>query len=189
MTDFSSRDPVKGVDPLFHQRWSPRSFSKQGLRKDVVERIVDAARWSPSCFNAQPWRIYTSSDANFADFLGLLMEGNQIWAKDAELLGFFVAQKQFEHNGKPNDYAEFDCGAAWMALTLQAQAEGLYTHGMGGIYHEQVAQYLGLDLTQYKVVMGFAVGHIGSPDALPTDLAEREQPSPRKPLSEIWPSR
>ncbi len=188
MTDFSQRDPVAGVDPLFHQRWSPRSFVKKGLDDTVTARLVDAARWSPSCFNAQPWRIFTSSPATFDAYLELLMEGNQIWAKDAEVLGFFIAQKQFEHNGSDNPYAEFDCGAAWMAMTLQAQAEGLYTHGMGGIHHDKVAEYLGLDTEKYKVVMGFAIGHIGPRDALPEALAEREAPSPRKALGEIWPT-
>jgi nitroreductase len=189
MTDFSQRDPIPGVDPLFHQRWSPRSFVKKGLDAAVLTRIIDAARWSPSCFNAQPWRIYTSNDESFAAFLDLLMEGNQVWAKDAEVIGFFVAEITFEHNGKDNPYAEFDCGAAWMSLTLQAQAEGLYTHGMGGIHHDRVAAHLGLDEAKQKVVMGFAIGRIGPREALPAELAEREQPSPRKSLDDIWPGR
>ncbi|MEE4202937.1 MAG: nitroreductase family protein [Halieaceae bacterium] len=186
MSDFSLRDPAAGVDPLFHQRWSPRSFVKKGLSSDVLARLLDAARWSPSCFNAQPWRFYTSTEATFSEYLDLLMEGNQVWAKNAEVIGFMVASLNFEHNGEANPYAEFDCGAAWMALTLQAQAEGLYTHGMGGIHHDQVAQYLNLSGDTHKVVMGFAIGHIGPRDALPHDLAERETPSPRKPLSELW---
>lgn len=186
MSDFSQRDPVAGVDPLFHQRWSPRSFVKKGVSPEVLTRLVDAARWSPSCFNAQPWRFFTSTDSTFAAYLELLVEGNQVWAKNAEVLGFLVADLRFTHNDQPNPYAEFDCGAAWMALTLQAQAEGLYTHGMGGIHHERVAEYLGLDNAQQKVVMGFAIGHIGAADALPGDLAAKEVPTPRKPLVEIW---
>lgn len=186
MSDFSLRDPAAGVDPLFHQRWSPRSFVKKGLATEVLTRIMDAGRWSPSCFNAQPWRFFTSTDTTFDDYLALLMEGNQVWAKNAEVIGFMVAKQKFEHNGEANPYAEFDCGAAWMGLTLQAQAEGLYTHGMGGIFHDKVTEYLSLDADSDKVVMGFAIGHIGPRDALPGDLAERETPSPRKPLSELW---
>lgn len=186
MSDFSQRDPAPGVDPLFHQRWSPRSFVKQGLAEDALTRIIDAARWSPSCFNAQPWRFFTSTVDNFDEFLALLVEGNQVWAKNADVLGFLIAEKHFAHNGNDNPFAEFDCGAAWMAMTLQAQAEGVYTHGMGGILHDKVAEYLALNTDKYRVVMGFAIGHIGPREALPDELAEREAPSPRKALNEIW---
>ena len=34
---------------------------------------------------------------------------------------------------RENSLAEFDCGAAWMALTIQARLLGYYTHGMGGM--------------------------------------------------------
>ena len=36
--------------------------------------------------------------------------------------------------------AAFDCGAAWMAMTMQARKYGLYTHGMAGIDREAVYQ-------------------------------------------------
>ena len=64
------------------------------------------------------------------------MEGNQIWVKNASLLGFVMVRKTFAHNGKPNAYAEYDAGAPWLAMTLQARQLGLYMHGMAGIKHD-----------------------------------------------------
>ena len=184
--NFSQRDPAPGVHDMFHRRWSPRSFNKVDISAADLTTIVDAARWSPSCFNGQPWRIYTSTSTSFDKFYDLLMEGNQVWAKNAAVLGFMVAQLHFDHNGKANPYAEFDTGAAWLALTLQARKMGLYTHGMGGIHHDKVYAALNIDKEKYKVICGFAIGVIDTPDKLPEDKRKMEQPSSRKPLADIW---
>ena len=184
--DFSQRDPVDGVDPQFIQRWSPRAFEPGPLAPGQRERLVDAARWAPSCFNEQPWRFYLSSEQTFDEYLALLLEANQAWAKHASVIGFLVGRRRFRRNDKPNDFSDFDCGAAWMSLCLQARAEGLYTHGMAGIDQAGIADYLGLDPTADKVIMGFAIGRIGDPASLDEGMRERELPSPRLALADIW---
>ncbi len=150
---------------------------------------MDAARWSPSCFNAQPWRFYTSTESTFNEFLALLVEANQVWAKDTSIIGFLVAQQHFEHNGKANAYAEFDSGAAWMAMSLQARLEGLYTHGMGGIKADEVAKYLALDTQKHKVLMGFTIGKLADLHTLDDEQRSKEVPNQRKELSEVWQTR
>lgn len=182
--DFSDREALAGVDPLQVKRWSPRAFVKTAISDADLAVLFEAARWAPSCFNAQPWVFHVSTDKTFDQYLNLLLEGNQLWAKQASVLGFVVVKKSFAHNGKANAYAEYDAGAAWMAMTLQARQMGLYTHGMGGIKHEEVAAYLNLD-DDHKVVCGFAIGVATTPDTLPDELATKEKPSPRKPLSEV----
>ncbi len=182
--DFSAREALPGVDPLQVRRWSPRAFVKTPIKDADLALLFEAARWAPSCFNAQPWQFHVSTDKTFDDYLQLLVEGNQQWASQAPVLGFVVVKKTFAHNGKPNAYAEFDAGAAWMAMTLQARQMGLYTHGMAGIRHEEVTRYLQLD-DGHKVVCGFAIGVAAAPDTLPEELAAKEQPSSRKPLTEV----
>ncbi|MDP2127760.1 MAG: nitroreductase family protein [Pseudohongiella sp.] len=182
--DFSARDIASGVDQTISHRWSPRSFRKAAIADEDIQTLFEAARWAPSCFNAQPWTFHLSTDESFDRYLSLLAEGNRIWAKNASLIGFVVVKKTFEHNGKPNNYAEFDAGAAWMAMSLQARQMGLYTHGMGGIHHQQVAEYLALD-DDHKVVCGIVIGIADTPDALPAEVAAKEKPSARKPLSQV----
>jgi len=147
---------------------------------------MEAARWSPSCFNAQPWRFFTSTDNTFDEFLNLLVEGNQEWAKDTSVIGFLVGQRNFEHNGKANAFHSFDSGAAWMAMTLQARLEGLYTHGMGGIKADEVAEYLKLDAGESEVLMGFAIGKLADLTDLNDEQRANETPNERKTLSEVW---
>lgn len=179
--DFSTRSPTTGVDDLFSQRWSPRAFKKTEIPEATLTAIFDAARWSPSCFNEQPWLIVTSSGPeNFPTFLDLLVEKNQEWAKDASLIGFIFAKKTFSHNDNPNRFASFDCGAAWMSLTLQAAKFGLYTHGMGGIKKDAVAITLNISEQNYEVLCGFALGAFDSSDAA------NVTPSTRKNLASVW---
>lgn len=185
--DFNNRNPLPDVNALFHHRWSPRAFKKTSLAAETVNSIFDAARWAPSCFNEQPWLFVTSSGSDdFDTFLGLLNESNQVWAKNAGLIGFIFAKKTFTHNANDNNKAKFDCGAAWMSLTLQANLHGLYTHGIGGIDYANVYNTLNISRDNFDIICGFALGEIDDASTLPETLKEKETPSARKPLDEIW---
>lgn len=184
--DFSARQPLTGVMELLSHRWSPRAFEKTNLSPEQVAVLIDAARFAPSCNNEQPWRFYTSHSQTFAEYLALLVEGNRAWAKDAALLGFVVTKKYFVRNGKPNNFADFDAGAAWLSLALQAQHMGFYAHGMGGFDGEAASQYLQLDLEQEHITCAFAVGKLGNLDLLDDEAKKRNTPNARKALDEIW---
>jgi nitroreductase len=182
--DFGDRAIKPEVDSTIANRWSPRAFKKAEIAESDIQTLFEAARLAPSCFNAQPWRFYVSTASSFDQYLSLLMDANQVWAKNASLLCFVVSKKTFEHNGKPNNYAEFDAGAAWMSLALQAREMGLYTHAMAGIKHQEIAEYLQLS-DDYKVLCAVAIGVADTPDTLPEEIAAREKPSARLPLEVI----
>lgn len=133
------------VDPRFVERWSPRAFSDRSVPDEDLEAIFEAARWTPSSFNEQPWRfVYATSQEDRDRFLEAILPGNRAWAKDAPVLVYIVARTTFERNGKPNRHAWFDTGAAWMSLALQARQLGIHTHAMGGIDPEKAASILDL---------------------------------------------
>lgn len=176
--DFSSRDAVTAVNDLFVQRWSPRAYVSDPVTEHELQTLFDAARWSPSCFNEQPWLFLTSTEATHEQFLTLLVEGNQQWAKTAPVIGFVVAAKTFARNGNDNFHATFDAGAAWMALNLQASMLGLYAHGMGGIEYDEVYRQLDINPQAYQVICGFTLGKL--------DTSGDEEITSRKPLADIW---
>ena len=110
----------KKLDPMFIKRWSPRAFLTDPIADEDIKTIFEAARWSMSCFNEQPWCfVYARKPDDLVKFREVLTESNQAWANKAPLLAFVFSKKYFSHNDKPNRYADFDTGAAWMALTLQ----------------------------------------------------------------------
>ena len=183
------RQPEASVENVFVERWSPRAFEPNfEISESDLRVILEAARWAPSSFNEQPWRIHVAqrNSPAFKGFKDCLVEANQVWAKDSSVLGFILGKKNFSKTAQENLTFQFDCGSAWMSLTLQARMLDLYTHGMGGIDREKVIKTLKANPEEEIVVAGFALGKIASADRLPEDLKELESPSPRKPQSEIF---
>jgi nitroreductase len=182
----SSRAPHAEVDPLFVERWSPRSFAGERLTADQVRSLFEAARWAPSGSNVQPWFfVYADDEESLARARPLLRDGNRRWADRAPFLLFIFARRVNPKTGEPNRLAAFDTGAAWMALALQAVKLGLVAHAMGGVHRDRVNEELGLPAEEYEFLCGVAIGKRGAPELLPQDLQEREVPSSRKPTSEF----
>ncbi len=180
-----SRKADHPVDKLFLDRWSPRALSGEPLAEEELLTLFEAARWAPSSFNNQPWRIlYARRDTeHWPVFFGLLAEGNRVWATDAAALLLFVSKETFDYNGKPYPTHSFDAGAAWENLALQASLRGLVAHGMQGFDYERARAELNIP-EGFRVEAMAAVGRPGSIERLPEKLRERETPSDRKPLGE-----
>ncbi|MFL6282618.1 MAG: nitroreductase family protein [Pyrinomonadaceae bacterium] len=180
------REAGHEIDELFLDRWSPRAMSGEPVTEKELFTLFEAARWAPSSFNNQPWRIlYARRDTeHWPTFLGLLVEANRAWAKDGAALLLFVSKETFDHNDKPYPTHSFDTGAAWENLALQATLGGLVTHGMQGFDYERARMELNIP-EGFRVEAMAVVGRPGDPATLPEKMRERETPSGRKPLSEI----
>jgi nitroreductase len=174
------------IEELFLNRWSPRAMSGESVSAEELMPLFEAARWAPSSYNNQPWRIlYARRDTeHWPVFFGLLAEGNQAWAKDAAALLLFVSKETFDFNGRPYPTHSFDTGAAWENLALQATLKGLITHGMQGFDYERARTELNIP-EGFRVEAMIAVGRPGDPASLPEKMREIEAPSDRKQLSEI----
>lgn len=183
------RRPDHPVDPRFPARWSPRAFTDRAVTMAEAMSLMEAARWSPSASNHQPWRFVWAlrGEAAFDAIHATLTGNNLVWAGKAGML-VVVASKDTVPNREgvevPNRTAGFDTGAAWMGLALQAQAMGLAAHAMGGFDKDRLAAAVALPEghTLHCVV---AVGEKGPAESLPESLRDREKPSGRKPLDDI----
>jgi len=181
-------DTLPSVHELIRNRWSPRSFSPREVSNEDLKTILEAARWAASSFNEQPWRFLVARKSDppaYEKLLGLLVPGNQAWAKTAPVLMLIVTKRAFSHSGSPNLYAVHDAGQALANLFLQATALGLHAHGMAGFDREKARKELSIP-DDYDFGAAVALGYLGSPDELPEkyrqgELARRT----RKPLNEI----
>ncbi len=182
----NNRQPLIEVDPMFPQRWSPRAFSPEPIPEEALQILFEAARWAPSCYNEQPWLfLYASKEKEKAQFLKILVDQNQTWAKNAPVLAFLFARRNFSRNNKANLWAAFDCGAAWMSLALQARTMGLYAHGMAGYHHDMAYDLLNMSKEEYEVICAIAIGSYGDIKDVPSSVAAMEKPNDRKPLEEV----
>ena len=175
------------VHPLISQRWSPRALDPAAKVTDAqLESLFEAARWAASSGNTQPgrWLVGRRGDTAFSRIFDALRPGNQSWAGAASVLivGCVVTE---DETGRPMPKPDYVLGLAAQNLVLQAVAEGLVTHQMGGFSDEAIASSFELPATARAVVV-IAVGVLGSPELLPEALAAREiAPRTRKPLSEL----
>ncbi len=176
------------IHDLLSRRWSPRAFAVRPVEPEKIQRLVEAARWASSCFNEQPWVFIIAmvdQPAEHRNMLNCLAEGNRVWAKEAPLLMMTLAKMNFDHNGKPNRHALHDVGLAVGNLVVQATAMDLVVHQMAGILHETIRECFSIP-AGYEPVTGLAIGYAGDPQALPSDIRERElAPRSRKTLQEF----
>ena len=176
------------VHELIKNRWSPRAFAEKPVERPVLRSLFEAARWAPSSNNEQPWAylVATKDDAeNFAKMLGVLVEFNANWAKDAPVLALSVAHLKTNRDGKPNRVAVHDVGSATAQLTFEANTRGLLVHQMAGFDAEKARQTFAIP-PDWEPVAAIAIGYPGNPESLPDKLRERElAPRTRKPVSEF----
>jgi len=164
------------IEEILRRRWSPKDFSQRPIEPEKLCRLLEAARWAPSCFNDQPWSFVVapkSDEANYEKILGCLVEKNQEWAHRAPVLMVSVARLAFEHNDKPNRHAFHDVGLALGNMLVEATALGIFVHQMAGFSPEKVRELFEIP-EGYEGVAAIALGY--PPEGEPS---EESEPSPR----------
>ena len=174
------------INSIFLNRWSPRSMTGEEIDDEVLMSLFEAARWAPSSFNNQPWRfIYSKrTGSKWSKFLDLLNEGNRVWAKDAGVLVVIISRKNFEYNEKPSVTHQFDTGAAWENLALEASITGIVAHAMQGFDYLKAREDLNIP-DHFDIMAMIAIGKRGPIENLPPKLQQVEHPNDRKTLKEI----
>lgn len=175
------------IHELIARRWSPRAFSEQPVEPTKLRSLFEAARWAPSCNNAQPWRFLIATNDRPEDYrrlLDCLVDGNRKWAQCAPVLILSVAKLAFD-DGSPNRHALHDVGLATENLALQATALGLAAHPMAGFHIDKARKDLAIP-DGYEPVAMIAVGYPGDPGVLPDRLRDRElAPRSREALTNL----
>ncbi len=174
------------IQPVIKNRWSPRSFSDKSVSEEQLLRILEAARWAPSSFNEQPWRFIVGikGDKTYEKLFSCLVEFNQIWASTAPVLVLAIGNK-LSSKGADNSVYQYDVGQSMAYITLQAEAEGLKSHQMGGFSKEKARELFNIPEDFDPLVMS-ALGYQDAPEKLKPDFADMErQPRERKPMAEL----
>jgi nitroreductase len=168
----------ESINDVIASRWSPRAFdADKAVTRERITALLEAARWAPSCFGDEPWRFLVFDKArdpeSWHKARACLVEGNQVWADRAPILMASVADSRFRRNGKPNRWGMYDTGAAAISLCLQATAQGMIAHQMGGFDAEKLAVSFGIPDGFTPMAM-IAIGYEGDPDRLPEGPKEAE---------------
>jgi nitroreductase len=173
--------------PEIEQRRARRMLRSDPIPDDVIERIMTAASFAPSCMNNQPWRfIVVREAAGLALVKENLSRGNA-WASPSPciILGATKSDLDCQLDGG-RDYAFFDTGMAAMALQLQAAREGLYAHPIGGFRAPELAKALSIP-RDYTLLIAVILGYPGTDGQHLSEkqFADETSDRTRKPLSDI----
>jgi len=178
------------IDPQFVNRWSPRAFTGADISEETVLTFLEAARWAPSSYNAQPWRfVYARRGTpQWSSLFGLLSEFNRDWAAQASVLIIVLSKTSFTPPGASAPVAapthSFDAGSAWAYMALQASLSGWHAHGMAGFDKDRARSELAVP-DDFAVEAAVAIGKLGDRSLLPERLQAGEAPSLREPLSKL----
>ncbi|MGK9149205.1 nitroreductase family protein [Plantibacter flavus] len=169
------------------ERWSPRAFVSEPVAESKIASALEAARWSPSAYNIQPWRFIVGNRGTetFDRIAEQLVEFNQAWAAKAGTLIVAVAET-VDENGKERSHAIYDLGQAVAHLSVQAHSDGLFAHQMSGFSPEGVAAAFNLPDGLVPVTVT-ALGEVGDPESLPEGMLRERETAPRTrlPLADL----
>ncbi len=173
------------IHSLLHQRRSSRLYDPdRPVGPELIDSLLEAARWAPSSGNGQPWK-YLVFDDRLPQARQMarscLNEDNQAWANTAPVLIAGIS-RDLRENGRPNAKAQHDLGLANMSLLLQAIALGLNCRPMGGFDGNRLRELFHIPEDHTPTVM-IALGYPGRAEDVPESVQAQEgQPRERKPI-------
>ena len=152
------------------ERRSIRKYNSDKVSKDIIEKIIDSARYAPSWKNSQTARYYIVVDENvkseIAENATLNFSKNKNNIDSAPVLVVLTTVDKIsgynpdgsETTSKGEHWQSFDAGIACEAFCLTAYEFGLGTLIMGIYDEDKVKEILGLPENE-KVSALIALGY------------------------------
>ena len=166
---------------LIKKRWTTRDFDpEKEISHENLALLFEAARWTPSAYNEQPWNfilVTQHEPEQFEQMINLLKEGNKPWASKAFALVLTVARLKATHNETDNFHALYDLGASVANLTLQATELNITVNQMGGFYHDKAKELFNLG-ENYSPASILALGY--EPETESFEIHKKERAAQRK---------
>lgn len=163
------------LHPLIKRRWSPRAFSDRPVEKEKLQSLFEAARWSPSAMNEQPWSFIVGirDDETWKKIFDSLADGNKLWTHSSPVLMIVAGKKIFSSSQKPYTHYQYDSGQSAAYLTVEAMNQGLFVHQMAGFDAEKIISAFSIP-ADYHPLTAVAIGYPGDPETLHEALRKRE---------------
>lgn len=148
---------------------------------DIINKLIDAAALSPSCFNNQPWRYcFVHSKDKLKELYNAYSKGNE-WAQKASLAIAVYSQEELDCIIKDRKYYLFDTGISCGFLMLKATEMGLIAHPIAGFSPKKVKKILNIPNEMNVIAMIL----IGKHDDSKEELSRPERKSRESILKRI----
>ena len=170
---------------LVKKRTSVRKYDTRPVKREDINRCLEAARLAPSACNSQPWHFIVVDNPELKDKLCTAMlsgiYGNNAFIKNAPVLAVVVGEKeqwltQVGNFLRRTNFYLIDIGIACEHFILQAAELGIGTCWLGWFNEKAVKRLLAIPRNK-RVDVIISMGY-PAPDFYPLEKN-------RKNLSEI----
>jgi len=155
------------VFPAVRTLLAVRKYQDKPVPRDLVQRIIDAARLTGSSMNRQPWHFIVVENHNILKQLGRLAQTGSYVAQAALAVVVVIEKTSFSVS---------DASRAIQSMFLTAWSEGLGSNWVGFLNLAEIKPLLNIpDSLEVLAILPFSY------PAQPVGRGEKQ----RKPLSEV----
>lgn len=165
------------IHDLIKNRWSPRAYLDKPVEASKLQRVLEAGRWAASSMNEQPWRLIVGRrdmGETYDKIYDALVDFNKEWTKGVPVLMLIVGKTHLTKGDKENRHFKYDCGQFAANMALQATAEGLHMHQMGGFSRTKAEANFNIP-EGYEPITAVVLGYQGNISRLNTDHQKSEE--------------
>jgi len=167
------------------KRRSGRAFSDKPVSDEMINSILEAGRWAPSCSNTQAWNFIVLKDTQLLSKAHEALSRGNAYAKAAPVMIIVAAKEDGGCSSHGLPYFMMDVGLTVENMLLQTVHLGLLGHPTVGWNEEMLKEVTGIPIA-YRIVTVVFIGYEGDPEMLDERSREKEKaPRIRKDLSEI----
>lgn len=156
---------------LLISRQSDRHYSGKPVEKEKLDRIIEAARMSPSASNAQPWKFIVVDDpvliTQIAGAATVNLLGLNSFIKEAPVI-LVIVREQPNFTAKiggitmNRDYSHIDIGIAAANICNQARADDLGSCIIGWYVERNIRKVLGIP-RERRIELLITIGYSDEP--------------------------
>lgn len=167
------------------KRRSGRAFSDKPVSDEMINSILEAGRWAPSCSNTQAWNFVVLKDPQILSKAHEALSRGNAYAKAAPVMILVAAKENGGCSSHGLPYFMMDVGLAVENILLQTVHLGLLGHPTAGWNEDLLKEVTGIP-TEYRIVTVVFIGYEGDPEMLDERSREKERaPRTRKDFSEV----
>lgn len=157
---------MKSFLQLAAQRQSDRAFVPgKKIEREVLERIIEAARLAPSACNGQPWHFTVITDDELLPKVGKATSslGMNRFVKDASALVLITHEptnitSKLGSGIKDKDFPMMDLGIASAYMTLAAEDEGIGSCILGWFDEKTIKELVNIP-SKRRLMLIVALGY------------------------------
>ena len=167
------------------KRRSGRAYTNKPIPDEMLNSILEAGRWAPSCANTQAWNFVVLRKKEVLEKAHEMLSKGNAYAKAAPVMVLVAAKEDGGCPAHGLPYFMMDVGLSVENMLLQAVHLGLMGHPTAGWNEDGLKELIGIP-DEYRIVTVVFFGYEGDFDKLDEKNQEREKkPRTRKELSEI----